>query len=497
MILYLDEEYFGIQLWQWWKLTENIHAQREYLNEALDRMLSTIHYNTLLDIIIESVDETYQQEWLPNINQSEQRILINKKIKHYFSQQSFSAAHRVADIDHKIHYSLIGIDIDLSLQTILDLLRHYPIVLKGVYLSSQIAVDKVVRQLNNKLSKQISYLLIELIYPNSIRKTVIQNAQLVYSHRNSLLDQQLIPDIENSIYFYQQINLLDAKQDVHCLFLTNHHQINIVAIQQLQQECINHQGLSITASHQVASRAEYLIKHLKRYTPRLNLLAKTDLHKFYALRIKYYVLLVSILIIAGLMINLIHMVYVQKNLEQVSHISHLQKLNLQKKFLAQQSLLPVSPDSLDKIQTLVSIDSSLVNAKQSPESLLLFLSKILTSLPEIQLQRLRWITSVNPAYPDQDANPLDKVAPSQAHKSLYQVLYLDGYLDDHSSSLSVSGKIFQHFIFTLKQHEDLYRIDILQHPIMQSLDAKNGLNAEQLLEAKQFKLRISFAVEDD
>lgn len=452
MILYLEEECFSIWVWQWWKFSERLQGPREILVESVESILSKLPHNTLIDIVVEAIDETYQQEYIPNIAKSERDILINKKIKQYFSQDSFFAAHQINFTGDKIHYSLIGIDADFCLKKVLNLLRHYPVVLKGLYLSSQIAVDRIVRDLNSKLLPTNKYLLIEFIFPNIIRKSFIQNNRLVYSHRNELLPEQFINDIEHSLYFYQQINLLNSNETLVSIFFCEHKNSEIIPLQQFENENIQKAWQSISSNHDENKRSQFLVENLKQYSPKLNLLANSDLKRLYALRIKYLIFFISFILMVALILDVTRLHYVKKHLVEVSQASYLEKLDLQKKFIAQQSLLPISPDSLDKIETLVSIDNSLVNAKHSPQPLIEFLSHIFNNIAEIHIQRLRWIISPDPQYPDQESNPLEKTSVYNKNQSYYQVMYLDGYLDDHSSSLSLSGKIFQQFIFELRKH---------------------------------------------
>lgn len=501
LTIYLDQHDFYIASWRWWSLQQLQHGKQEALLESLQTIIHQLHKNTCVDIILERIDETFQQELLPALSTKESKLLLRRKLLHHFSDNTFHAVIPLQRQSDQSSYILFGVDADEFLQSLITLLMQAKLCLRAMYLSAQVSTVAVMHTLKGQadksqgLNKQSS-LIIEILPHQMVRKSFVIEQSLALSHCTPLYLFDTQTDIQKTLSYCQNLNLPSAAAKTNLILLRY---ADDSCHQQYAQQCsmvIEASTISHLARSGHTERAHFLIEVLRRHKIQGNLLAEQH-QKYYRAMLWRIKLCMSSLLLLILICTLSIRLELgrQALVEQTRQVD--QQHNIWRDSLRlQQEELPVSSRSFSKIEDLVDLDTYLRTGQQSPAGLLQQVSLVLAQNPIVRVDRLRWIYSHHPIPSDEESpsiNPAEHDLKNMhfGHAG-FHTFYLNGVLDDASLSLATSAQTFNNFLLALKSQEELYRLEVLAYPTDFPLTQSQQMSVEQIKQGKPFALRVTY-----
>ncbi len=501
LTIYIDQHNFYIASWRWSSLKKIHYGQQDNLLGSLHTFIDQLNKNTCVDIILERIDETFQQELLPKLSAKESRLFLKRKLLHHFSNNTFHSVIPFHRKSHQSRYILVGVETDELLQELISLIIQAKLCLRAMYISAQVSTVAVMQSLKRKSNQKLSLidqssLIIEILPHQMVRKSFMIGANLVMSHCTPLHLFDTQTDIQKTLTYCQNLNLSNVVTNTNLILLRY---ADDTPNQQYAEQCnmvIEANSISHLAKSGYSERAHFLMEAVRRHKIPGNLLTPQHQKHYRAMLWREKLWLSSFLLFILICVFLIRLELLRQGLIDQTKETHQQQTIWHDNLRTQQAKLPLTPKSFSKIEDLVDLDTKLRKEQQSPAWALQKLSLVLAQNPTVRIDRLRWIYSHQALSPDEESLSLNAFKPAERIKGLeharFHTLYLNGVLVDSSLSLATSAKIFNNFLLGLKSQEELFLLDVLAYPTDISISHSQQLSLGQINQGKPFALRLSY-----
>ncbi|MGR8946409.1 MAG: hypothetical protein ACU84Q_00060 [Gammaproteobacteria bacterium] len=157
--------------------------------------------------------------------------------------------------------------------------------------------------------------------------------------------------------------------------------------------------------------------------------------------------------------------------------------------------LPPTPVEPQQIKTAVEVVERLSHYKSSPLEILTILSRSLTEHPETQIQRIRWISSLDPtASVDEQARGKIKKTPqtieASPEYSHYDIAVVDAQLAEFDGNFRQAIELVDGLAAKLKAQPNIQSIEVLSYPV----DTESGGNLAGIATTNDDKLEANFSL---
>lgn len=473
-------------------------------------------------LIADAVEEDYRLETVPHTTGNAKRELIARKLNQFYRGLEYRTAHFIHQETEKRKddsYLFAALNNADFLDEWIKVIELVKAQLVGVYLLPMLS-QILVKQL--KLSAP-EILLCERL-SSGLRQT--------YLHHGRVHMSRLVPNIPTNPYQLEQFYQSEIEKTR--LYLSSQRliardtQLKYV-LSSADDSTANlcqkmHKEQSIDCSNVNLSQLAndfYLPENLISQMPELlhmqflasghmvDNLAPEALTKEYEFnRFKKIIRFGTLgLAISGLMLAL--SIYVQGYNDQLSLNEAIQDTALQQhRYNEVAKNFPTAPISADRLKATVELDQTIKSYPKSPRRMMQVVSAALEQVPEIQLDRLRWVLSENINLVDEDklipvsANPLpanaNLTAPADASLTNLAILKevgfvtgeISGFTGDYRSALNSVNQL----ILKLKADPTVAAVEVLQEPVNVSsfVNLQGSTTDEQTAQSQPalFKLKV-------
>ncbi|MES2636382.1 MAG: hypothetical protein V4605_03585 [Pseudomonadota bacterium] len=439
-------------------------------------------------LIVDAVEEDYRLESLPHTTGRARAEIIERKLNQFNRSSVFRAAHfinRSTDKRKDDNFLFVALSNADSLQGWLDVIQANQSPLVGVYLLPMIS-QVAVRQ----MKLMAPHILLCEQLPSGFRQTYLHNGRLRMSRLVPMVDikpNQLayfyLVEIEKTrLYLMSQrlINSETALQMVLPALDNSHHEIAKSISQDQGLECKTVDILAYAKNVRidttlVKTNPELLHMQLLANGNVPDNLAPAAYSKIYNLNNTRRILHITTLIImtAGLLLTAYYVWQGKKQKDQLQAIT-AQTLQQQRLYNQVAQNFPAAPIPSNELKIAVELVQVIKKNSQSPAQLMQILSGACEALPEITLNRVRWVRSATDDIKDEASS--DSTASNQSGQvaavntsndptNLLQIGFVNaeikGFTGDYRAALNTVSQ----FVSKLRENPAVDQVVILQEPV--------------------------------
>jgi hypothetical protein len=473
--------------------------------------------NTNIYLIVDAVEEDYRLESLPHTTGRARAEIIERKLNQFNRNSVFRAAHfinRSTDKRKDDNFLFVALSNADSLQGWLDAIQANQSPLVGVYLLPMIS-QVAVRQM--KLMAP-NILLCEQL-PSGFRQTYLHNGRLRMSRLVPMVDvkpNQLayfyLVEIEKTRLYLMSQRLISSETALQMVLpaLDNsHHEIAKSISQDQGLECKTVDILAYAKNIRidtslVKTNPELLHMQLLANGNVPDNLAPSAYSKIHSLNNARRILQITtaIIVIVGMLVAGFYLWQgkKQKNQLQVVAAQTAQQQHLYNEVAQDFPAAPIPSNELKVAAELVQV---IKKNSQTPVQLMQILSGACEALPEITLNRIRWVRSATDDIKDEASS--DSVASNQSGQpvvinanndptNLLQIGFVNadikGFTGDYRAALNTVSQ----FVSKLRENRAVDYVAILQEPVnVSSLANLQGSTTDENTTERPpaaFKLKI-------
>lgn len=467
-----------------------------------------LHSNTNIDCLVDAIEEDYRLEIFPHTRGKDRRDLIDRKLTQAYRGSLFRTAlfldRQPAQKRKDDRFLFLGLNQTDFLKPWLEVIDAQQAPLAGVYLLSMVS-QSLVKALKIK-SRHL--LLVEKL-ATGFRQSYLFKGELRMSRlatfpseaSSEYLDHFYAEEIEKTQRYLLSQRFINQVEDIQIRMPTIASPDN-----QFSSLVPNKIGLdfklvdigamlkklSISPRHLV-ELPELLHMAVLLKSSRLPSLAPSRLLSSYRVNLaRQWLNILSFLILSlGFMFSAIHLKELfnqEQMLESLKSKTHHQEIEYQK--VAKD--FPVSPLPSDDLQRAVEIGSTLKSYQKMPTRMMQVLSKALITIPDIQVNRIKWMQTDDLRVRDIDAqsrasqsNKEEQNLPSLPSGYLYETVFFGGEIKrfngDYRAALSLVNQLTE----ILKSDANVAYVEIVQAPVnVSSYSSLEGSTTDEV-EAKQ------------
>lgn len=490
----------------------NDEAGHEAFAEFLQQYPATPVY-----LLADAVEEDYRLESVPHTVGAAKRELIARKLNQFYRGLDYRTAHfinRESDNRKDDRYLFVALNNDDFLQGWVAQIKAAEAQLVGVYLLPMLS-QILVKQLK-LMSPHI--LLCEKL-SSGLRQTYLHNGRLRMS--------RLVPNVPTAAnqlgYFY----LVETEKTRLYLmsqrFITRETPLNLVLVsidgstRQISQGISEEQGFAcVDVNLSQLAKKMNLSASLLQQMPELlhmQLLASgqevdnlapeplTKQHQFS--KIKQGIKIATVVLgVIGLSAAAW---FFKQGLDYKAAFNQatLDTTMQQHRYDEVAKNFPVTSISADNLKTAVELDKTIATYPKSPRRVMLAVSAALEQIPEVQLDRLRWVLTNDINIKDDDkliampaANPQANASVAQAvdPTKLNELGFVTAEISNFNGDYRGALNSVNNFVAILKKDNRVAEVDVLQEPVnVSSYVDLQGSTADEQSTQKQpalFKLKV-------
>ncbi|PPD57077.1 MAG: hypothetical protein CTY10_01010 [Methylotenera sp.] len=475
--------------------------------------------DTNIYLIVDAVEEDYKLESLPHTAGRARREIIERKLNQFNRNSTFRAAHfinRSADKRKDDNFLFVALSNADSLQGWLDVIQANQSPLVGVYLLPMMS-QVMVRQ----MKLMAPHILLCEQLPSGFRQTYMHNGRLRMSRLVPMVDikpNQLayfyLVEIEKTRLYLMSQRLINGETPLQMILpaLDNsHHEIAKSISQDQGLEC---KTVDILAYAKNINLAESLIKphpellHMQllangNVPDNLAPLAYSKIHSLNNICRNLYIATAAIAILGVGLAGF----YAWQGRQQHNQLELIAAQTQQQQRLYDEVAknFPSTPIPSAELKVATDLAQAIQANNQTPAQFMQILSAACENLPEVTLNRMRWMLSPTAEVADDTAgntgiqnnqtyNNQSIVNPNADATKLIQVGFLNaeikGFAGDYRAALNTVSQ----FVATLKANPAVEAVTILQEPVnVSSLANLQGSTTDETAAERppaMFKLKI-------
>ncbi|MBX9676321.1 MAG: hypothetical protein K2V71_06915 [Methylotenera sp.] len=475
--------------------------------------------DTNIYLIVDAVEEDYKLESLPHTAGRARREIIERKLNQFNRNSTFRAAHfinRSADKRKDDNFLFVALSNADSLQGWLDVIQANQSPLVGVYLLPMMS-QVMVRQ----MKLMAPHILLCEQLPSGFRQTYMHNGRLRMSRLVPMVDikpNQLayfyLVEIEKTRLYLMSQRLISGETPLQMILpaLDNsHHEIAKSISQDQGLEC---KTVDILAYAKNINLAESLIKphpellHMQllangNVPDNLAPLAYSKIHSLNNICRNLYIATAAIAILGVGLAGF----YAWQGRQQHNQLELIAAQTQQQQRLYDEVAknFPSTPIPSAELKVATDLAQAIQANNQTPAQFMQILSAACENMPEVTLNRMRWMLSPTAEVADDTAgntgiqnnqtyNNQSIVNPNADATKLIQVGFLNaeikGFAGDYRAALNTVSQ----FVATLKANPAVEAVTILQEPVnVSSLANLQGSTTDETAAERppaMFKLKI-------
>ena len=474
---------------------------------------------TPLYILVDVVEEEYRQDVIPHVRGSDRRSVIERKQARLFRGTKYAHAiiqGRESDGRKDDKVLLTAITRPEIISPWVDAANEHKVPVAGVYslpILSQHLLKKIGANAQNVL-------LISMQSGSGLRQTFFRDKQLKISRLAQMPKAGSVPyashlmgELEKLRRYLNSLALISRDGPLEIYILTNGELLNdleshcqdsedekfyLVDIEDLNKRF----GIPDTFN---SIYAEPIFSQLLLDAAPKNHYAIDSETKYFSLhRLRGALYAASALLLLGGVawsgFNFLQAVSLKQQALDAAEKADF----YQARYEAARQGLPRTPVEPDDIKTAVEVVERLKHYKSSPLRVMTSLSTALNEYPQTQLDRIQWLSSIDPnaevaeisrTGTAQEAQTIQAV-PRYSH---YDIAVIDGYLSDFDGNYRAAIDVVDGFAEKLKAAPHVHAIQIIRYPLnVESGASLAGLatDVDSKLEAR-FSLKIVVGIVDD
>jgi hypothetical protein len=509
MILCVSKQQVTAAIWRFGGLAQHQVFEHNETGLKAFQLFLQQHRHVNIDCVVDVIEEDYHLEILPHTRWRNRRDLVARKLSQTYRTTIFRTALYLDRDGTQVRQDDLFLFLALNqteiLKPWLEIIETEQAPLAGVYLISMVSQSLV-----KALKIKTRHLLLVEKLATGFRQSYLFKGQLRMSRLapfpGHINDDSLQAFFESEIektkrYLLSQrlVNPTDAIQICMPRLVINHqYEIDETAV----KDDFNFKYLDIRgvlkklnlAPVAVANTPELLHMALAARFKRLPSLAPKKLIKSYQVNLlRQYLNIFSIsILVIGLMIAAMHLVvnFNQENLfEVLKNKTHQQEVEYQK--VAKD--FPDTPLPSDDLERAVEIGKTLKSYQKTPVRMMQVLAEALVKVPEIQVNRLKWIQTHDANLQDSETTRTashqfkneQTASASLPANELYELVFLGGEIKrfngDYRAALSMVNQLSE----ALKNDPNVGVVEIIQAPVnVSSYSSLEGSTTDEI-EAKQ------------
>lgn len=509
-------------VWQWGRLRQFQTYQNDEQGRSAFTDFLRQHPNTKLYLLADAVEEDYRVESLPHTIGGARHELLARKLGQIYRGVSYRAAHFIArDKDKRKDDRFLFVSLNNTefLQGWIACIQSLEAPLVGVYLQSMVS-----QALLKRLKIKQEHVLLSERLNSGLRQTYLFNGSLRISRLapipESMADRlayfYVVETEKTRLYLVSQRFV--TKDTPLNMYLATTDEADIHIARAIEQEHgLNPALIDLTKltagfglhAQQVEKNPELLHMHLLATGCVPDNLAPAGLlshFKINAIR--------DGLVMVGVASLLLGLIFSGFNFEQTyANNAALQAaqnetaLQEQKYQQAAQSFIP-SPIASQDLRAVVELHESITSYPQTPTRMMHVLSQALEKIPQVQINRLRWVQTNDAAIKDddktiyaaggrdggsKDANATDPGLALDAN-TLSELAFVNGEIKDFTGDYRAALMTVNHLVDDLKSNPQVAQVVMMQAPVnVSSYSNLQGSTTDQVsaqTNVASFKLRV-------
>lgn len=505
-------------IWHWGKLQSYVVFENDEAGQRDFGRFLQEHANITIYLLTDAVEEDFRIETLPHASGKARQELVERKLNHNYRSLPFRAAHFIQREKTKRkddRYLFLALNNAEFLQGWLNIIAAQKAPLMGVYLLPMVS-ETMVRRM--KLMEP--HLLLCERLNSGLRQSYLHNGRLRISRlapnppleKNQISYFYLVETEKTRLYLISQrfiardtpLNMVlptldEASGAVICRDIAQEHGLECRSID-LQKFA---DGINISPSL-LHLNPELLHMHLLARGHVPDNLAPPELIKHYQVNnIRHWInaataaLLLVGLVMAGLAYKTsLELADMTAQAASETRVQERLYNEVAKNF-------PTTPIASTDLQVAAELAQAIERYARPPERMLQAVSKALTAVPEIQIDRLRWVLTNDTSVKDSEkAGPIatspvvqqTSFTPDPA--ALYEVGFINGEIRNFSGDYRTALASVNNLVTQLKADPRLAEVVVLQQPVnVSSFSSLEGSTADEraaLLQAATFKLKVIF-----
>jgi len=515
LVLCATSQHLLASLWRAGKL----HSSQAFNNDAAGHTAFAsflqLYPMTPVYLIADAVEEDYQLESLPHTTGSAKRALITRKLNQFYRGLEYRAAHfinRAQDQRKDDRYLFCALNNAEFLQDWVKIIKSAGALLVGIYL---------LPMLSQLLVKQLKLMAPHIVLcerlSSGLRQTYLHNGHLRMSRlipnipveANKLADFYLIEIEKMRLYLISQRFI--AHETPLKLVLTNIDGNTPLISQSISQE--QNMEFSHVDFSQIAKTLKLPIHLIKQMPELLHMqllasghvvdnLAPDALTKAYVFCKLKRAIKISTVVLGVLGLAVAARFFYQgfndqSNLNTATQDTAIQ----QRRYDEVAKTFPVTTISAADLKAAVELEKTIATYPKSPRRMMQVVSRALEQVPEIQLNRLRWVLTNDLNIIDEDklitlptmglqGNATVAKDPTKLNELGFVTAAIADFTGDYRSALNSVHKLVE----KLKTDQYVATVEVLQEPVNVSSFAnlQGSTNDEQAVQMQPalFKLKV-------
>jgi hypothetical protein len=470
--------------------------------------------NTPITILVDIIEEEFRQDTIPHVFGSDRQALIERKqarlfrdADHVFVQNQGREEEGRKD-DRLLFMALTNQEV---IKPWLELLDKYKVPVKGI-LSVSLLLQSYIKTLPD-ISDHA--LLVTMQSISGLRQTFFQKKELKISRLSKLArygTESYAPRVESEVEKIQRyLNSLrlipnDSSLDVYVfadkttLDELDKRKVSLPMVRTHYYDVNKLLKPSVTGiSHTVPFCDQLLLNHLLGDQPK-NCYASSYEKRYSKMRnVRYALNIVSASLI------LFSLAYSTLNFmggltyKQESEASKNKADFYQVRYDLARERLPKTPVEPVQVKLAVDAVATLEEYKSTPYEMLSFIGKGLEKFPDIKLDNLDWIFSIDPnkgtisSIEGSSTNSIEDTI-NENEVKYYQISNLEAHIEHFDGNYREAIAMVNKFAETLRNYDSTYSISIESFPLDISSDATLEGNAKSSGKAALFELRAVIGV---
>lgn len=473
--------------------------------------------NTNIYLIVDAVEEDYRLESLPHTTGRARTEIIERKLGQFNRSSVFRAAHfinRSTDKRKDDNFLFVALSNADSLQGWLDVIQANQSPLVGVYLLPMIS-QVAVRQ----MKLMAPHILLCEQLPSGFRQTYLHNGRLRMSRLVPMVDikpNQLayfyLVEVEKTRLYLMSQRLINSETPLQMVLpaLDNsHHEIAKSISQDQGLECKTVDILAYAKNVRIDTtlvRAHPELLHMQllangNVPDNLAPAAYSKIHNLNNTRHILHIVSVVILIVGALLAGY----YLWQGKQQKDQLQAIAAQTMQQQNLYNQVAqdFPAAPIPSTELKIAAELVQVIKKNSGTPVQLMQILSGACETLPEITLNRIRWVRSATDDVKDEASSDSAVLNPSgqtvvantrSDASNLLQIGFVNaeikGFTGDYRAALNTVSQ----FVNKLQENPAVDQVVILQEPVnVSSLANLQGSTTDENTTERPpatFKLKI-------
>jgi hypothetical protein len=518
LILCATNQKLTAGIWRWGKLRAYQVFENDDIGQRDFRLFLQEHANTTIYLLTDAVEEDFRIETLPHASGKARRELIERKLNHNYRNHTFRAAHFIHREKSKRkddRYLFVALTNADFLQDWLDIIAAQKAPLMGVYLLPMVSQAMV-----RRMKLMAPHLLLCEHLNSGLRQSYLHNGRLRISRlapnppkeKGQIGYFYLVETEKTRLYLISQ-RFIARENDLSMVMPTLDTGSGAIICRDIEQEqgidCRSIDLRTFAAGLNIAPELlhinpELLHMHLLARGNVPDNLAPPGLIKHYQVSsVRHWInaataaLLVAGLAMAGLAYNT--SLELAEKTEQAAAETQVQEhlySEVAKNF-------PTTPIASTDLQVAAELAQAMDSYAKPPQRMLQALSAALAVMPQVEVNRLRWVLTSDPNLKDSDKSEtgavpaeaaVQKTAFTPDPAALYEVGFVNGEIRNFSGDYRAALASVNKLVAQIKADAQIAEVVVLQAPVnVSSYSSLEGSTADQRaaqMPAANFKLKL-------